>query len=111
MEVIQLKEDKMWELVLQSLSAKGRLLRFQRLPRYELYAYLKTYKTLSTGDLRQVYKLVHESRLQELDDYFEFIGAGRVYSMLHNLVGCMKCWVETESSSTNLKSRWKVAHS
>jgi len=112
MEIVEYKEDRVWEQVLEQLSQGGRLARFQRLPKHELNAYLRLFGKSTSHDLRKVFAMVQSQSPKDLlQKFIEDKGEQRVYSMLYQLIGCMKCWVESESPVQSVRARWRIAHS
>jgi hypothetical protein len=107
---IVIKEDRIWEQVLELLSQGGNLSRLYKLPHHELMAVVKAHGQKSSRDLARVFNYVQKNDQEGLKHFLVVAGESRVFSMLHCLIRCMRCWVESESSVQSLKKRWRVAH-
>src|SRR5689334_20712855 len=105
-----LKDDRIWEQVLETLSQGGRLSRLYKLPTTEVTALLKIYGHGSSRDLAQFFNLVQHRRAEDLASFVDRAGEARLYAMLHTLIRCMRCWVETESNVQTVRRRWRVAN-
>ena len=110
MEIIEVKEDRTWESVLQVLSENGNLARFYKVPKHELKALIKIHGASAASDLGHVFSLTQKGKLAERERFMTTAGQERIFCMLHFLVRSMKCWVETESPVQTVRSRWKIAH-
>ena len=111
MQIVEYKEDRVWEQVLEALSMGGRLARMHKLRTHELNAIMKLNNQHASGDLARFFVLTQLSRLEERDEYVCKLGEHRTYAMLYTLIRCMKCWVETESPVQTVRQRWRIAHS
>jgi hypothetical protein len=113
MNLIDIRDDRVWDKVLETLSAEKRLLKFQKLPRHELDAYVRLFGHRTHSDIRSLYKVVQnggDDMAAKANDLIQKFGEPRAFAMLYQLVGCMKCWVETESPVQSVRSRWRIAH-
>jgi len=103
-------DDRIWESVLEVLSQGGRLSRLYKLPQHEVTAMLKIYGGGSSRDLATVFHMISQNRGLEVSAYLSRVGEFRCYAMLHTLIRCMRCWVETESNVQNVRRRWRIAN-
>ncbi len=111
MEIVEYKEDRVWESVLDALSDQGRLGRFNKIPKHELHALLRAHGGQSTKDLSQVFALTQSSKIDSRKDFLERAGEFRIFAMLFQVIHCMRCWVETDSPVQTVRKRWKIANS
>lgn len=110
MEIVEVKEDRTWESVLQALSENGNLARFYKVPKHEMKALIKIHGDSSAADLGHVFSLSQLGRTDQRAQFLADVGQERIFCMLHFLVRSMKCWVETESPVQTVRMRWKIAN-
>jgi hypothetical protein len=110
MEIVEIKEDRTWESVLQALSENGHLARFYKVPKHEMKALIKVHGDTSAADLGHVFSLTQRGKIEERGVFLADAGQERIFCMLHFLVRSMKCWVETESPVQTVRMRWKIAN-
>jgi hypothetical protein len=110
MHTIDFSEDRIWQSVLEALSAGGRFSRFQKLSPSELRAVVRHCGTTATRDMYRLFSLTQKQLDNERRDFLSTIDEPRAYSILYTLIRSMKCWVESESPVNTVRGRWKVAH-
>lgn len=103
-------EDRIWEQVLEILSQGGRLSKLYKLPNHEVAAMLKVHGSGSSRDLAVVFHLISQKRPLEVPAFLARVGDYRCFAMLHTLIRCMRCWVETESTVQQVRRRWRIAN-
>ena len=103
-------EDRTWENVLELLSQGGRLSKLYKMPKHEVQAVLKAHSSTVDRDLALVFQMVIQKRALEVPAFLSRIGDYRCYAMLHNLIRCMRCWVESGSPVQTVRRRWRVAN-
>lgn len=107
---LDIKEDRIWEQVLETLSQGGRLSKLYKLPTHEVTAMLKAHGNTASRDLAVVFNLIQRKDADAIDAFLSKVGEYRVYAMLHTLIRCMRCWVETESNVQSVNRRWRIAN-
>lgn len=108
----RLKDDPIWEAVLENLAQQGYLARFYKIPRHEMAAMSKLYRGKAVQDLARLFSLSQNHAFDARDELIAKTADPIRYVMLHMLVRAMKCWVETETPNlTGTRLPWKVAHS
>ncbi len=110
MELLDLREDRAWESVLQCLSENGKLAEFYKVPKHEMKALVRLYGRDAVADLGRVFSMTSRGRYDERQAFVREMSQERIYCMLHYLVRSMKCWVETESPVQTVRLRWKIAN-
>src|SRR5947208_1638604 len=105
-----IKDDRIWEQVLETLSQGGRLSKLYKLPPHEVTAMLKEYGNTASRDLAIVFNHIQSKRGDEVQKFLKKVGDYRAYAMLHTLIRCMRCWVETESTVQSVSRRWRIAN-
>ena len=105
-----LRQDLIWESVLEVLSQDGKLAQFYRLPRHEMNAYMKAFGQFVPGDLKELFRMTQQGLIKERTEFVARLSEGRTFAILLVLGRSMKCWVESESTHGNFRRRWKIAH-
>lgn len=106
----QVQEDRLWNDVIELLGRGGRLARYYRLPHHELQAILKLHADSADRGLQKIFSLLQRGRSEEASTWALVQGENKVFAMIHLLARGTRCWIETESPSLTIRSRWRVAH-
>ena len=110
MNIVSIHEDRIWETVLEALSAGGTLSRYYKVPKHELLAIMRLHGASAQQELTNLFLLTQQGCNAERDAYIRNIGEVKCYALLSNLIRSMKCWVESESMTASVRKKWKVAH-
>lgn len=109
MKPIEQKLDPTWEKVLEALSKDKILAQFYKTPRHEMLAIMRLWGRQAPKDIARLFTLTEAGDIESRNHFVRSLDDTRVCAILMILGRSMKCWVECESTVTNLRNRWKVA--